>query len=248
MASARVKIQDHMGESAVLETIPFKLERSAVMRRMLFNGEKPGFAGDARELAKKVKASAHPRAIYKVSRVSGRRRDSLEIDGVRFSGYLLPANLAGTGRVFVYAVTCGDELEALQLPADDSASRQYCLEMLKGMVLTSSVEYLREYLTRHYHLDFLFSLSPGEYEAWPLVYRAGLFAVLGDVKKLIGVSPEEDGSAGPMHSTSGLFYYTETRFENCQLCSREPCMMRRAPFSPELVRRLKLTPHTLCSR
>jgi hypothetical protein len=235
-------------EVELLESIPFKLEMSAIMRRMLFKGEKPGFIKTARELVASVKAAASPRAVYKISRISGKTRDSLEIDGVRFSGYLLRTNLANADRVFTWAATGGSTLAALHLPGENTPSRKYCLEMLKGMVLASVTGYLREYLTRRFHLDYLFSLIPGEYEAWPLVNQSGLFTILGDVEKLTGISLASDGSLSPSYSTSGLFFYAETRFENCQLCAREPCMMRRAPFSAELVRRLKLTPHTLCAR
>jgi hypothetical protein len=243
----RVKTTEQAGEVEVIEDIPLKLEIQKVMLRMLVRGEKPGFEKEASKLVKMVQAVARPRAAYKISRINGKTRGSLTIDGTRFSSYLLRINLDKTDTVFPYAVTTGSELDALHLPVGTS-SRSYCLEILKGMVLVEATDYLRDYLLERYHLDYLFSLSPGEYQAWPVINQGTLLSILGDVKKLIGVTLAADGTTKTSQLTSGLFYYVETKFENCQLCVREPCMMRRVPFSLELTRHLKLTPHTLCVR
>jgi hypothetical protein len=231
----------------LLADIPFKLDIASVMRRMLFWGSSPGFEKEARELVFAVMDAARPRAVYKVSQIGGKTCGSIEIDGIRFSSHLLRINLEKAEKVFSYAVTCGCDLDGIRVPEKNGAGK-YCLETLKTLILAQAVDYLRDYLSGHYHLDYLFSLSPGEYQAWPLKNQKTVFALLGDVEKLIGVTLSADGTAIPVNSTSGLFFHAETKFENCQLCSREPCMMRRAPFSLELVHRLKQTPHTLCAR
>jgi hypothetical protein len=38
----------------------------------------------------------------------------------------------------------------------------------------------------------------------------------------------------PTKSASGIRYPTEVAFESCQLCPREICVGRRAPFTPDL--------------
>jgi len=38
----------------------------------------------------------------------------------------------------------------------------------------------------------------------------------------------------PTKSVSGIYFQTEVRWENCQLCPMENCIGRRAPYSPEL--------------
>jgi len=37
-----------------------------------------------------------------------------------------------------------------------------------------------------------------------------------------------------MKSVSGIYFPTETRFYNCQLCPRDTCMGRKAAYSSEL--------------
>lgn len=39
----------------------------------------------------------------------------------------------------------------------------------------------------------------------------------------------------PVKSVSGIFFPTEIKFESCQLCPREVCISRRAPYTPLLV-------------
>ncbi len=41
----------------------------------------------------------------------------------------------------------------------------------------------------------------------------------------------------PIKSVSGIFFPNADKFESCQLCEREHCQGRRAPYSEELVRK-----------
>jgi len=213
---------------------------------MLLHGENARFAEKARRLVKMVAPLARPKAIYKICGVSGKTKNSLEIDEIKFTSYLLRVNLDKVEKVFSYAATCGGELDSMQIGNDEN--ERYCLEMIKKTALTAASDYLQKYLSRKYSLDYLFSLTPGEYQAWPIMNQKPLFAILGNVAKLIDIKLKNDGTTIPANSTSGIFYYTETEFESCQLCAKEPCMMRRAPFSLELARKLKQKARTSCAR
>jgi hypothetical protein len=41
----------------------------------------------------------------------------------------------------------------------------------------------------------------------------------------------------PVKSVSGIWFPTEGKYENCQLCNREDCPGRRAPYEPGLMER-----------
>ena len=43
----------------------------------------------------------------------------------------------------------------------------------------------------------------------------------------------------PIKSVSGIFFPTEVSFESCQLCPRENCIGRRAPYDPALVKKYR---------
>ncbi len=77
-------------------------------------------------------------------------------------------------------------------------------------------------------------MNPGSLPDWPLPQQLPLFQLLGDVEGLIGVHLKESFLMVPTKTVSGIFFPTETRFESCQLCPREDCPGRRAPYDAAL--------------
>lgn len=82
-------------------------------------------------------------------------------------------------------------------------------------------------------------MAPGSGAAnvWPITQQKQLFSVFGDVEKLIGVRLTDRCLMIPIKSVSGIFFPTagDNTFASCQLCPREECIRRRAPFDAELV-------------
>jgi hypothetical protein len=79
-------------------------------------------------------------------------------------------------------------------------------------------------------------MNPGSGDAsvWPIEQQRDLFSMCGDVEKLIGVKLTKSLVLVPDMSVAGIFFPTEIHFESCQLCHRENCFLRRAPFDKEL--------------
>jgi hypothetical protein len=77
-------------------------------------------------------------------------------------------------------------------------------------------------------------MSPGSLGEWPLSQQRPLFASLGDVAGAIGVRLSESLLMVPAKSVSGVCFPTEESFESCQLCPREDCPGRRAPYDETL--------------
>jgi len=55
------------------------------------------------------------------------------------------------------------------------------------------------------------------------------------VKDLIGVELTDSFLMIPNESVSGIYFPAEVRFETCQLCPREICPGRRAPYDKNLL-------------
>ena len=220
----------------ILDKIPFKPDISRIRLRLLFHKDYQHIVEILPEMIKRVLPVARPKAIYKVSRVTGKRKDSVEIDGVRFTSHLLRVNLKSVDTVFPYVISCGRELDSIEVPESDE-SRRYCLEIIKEKTMEAAYSYLLSHILRKYALDYLWSLSPGEYQAWPIVDQKLLLSIIPEAEESIGVKITENGSLYPACSRSGLFYYSEVEFENCQVCSQEPCMGRRAPYNAELAKK-----------
>lgn len=224
----------------VLDRIPVTLEADGAMKWLGIQGRDESIKRMVRELIETTRAVARPKAVYGVSRVDNRGQDSLDIDGIRFTSRILRINLDKANRVFPYVASCGQEMEKIPLP-DDDLLRAYCLDVIKTLVLVGAVAHLASYLTRRYQLGKLSQMNPGSLESWSITQQKELFSLLGDVDDAIGVTLTEGLTMVPIKSASGIYFPTETEFENCQLCPMEKCIGRRAPYDPDLVKQYEET-------
>jgi len=222
----------------VLDSIPVRLELEEVLKQLHQSKENKDIERIVQELIEIVRPVAKPKAIYKVSYIDNKSEDSLYIDGVRFTSRVLRVNLDKVERVFPYVATCGRELDEIAVPSDDFM-KYYCLDVIKEVVLRSAIGYLTDYLTRNYALGQVSKMHPGSLRDWPITQQKELFSIFGDVEDLIGVKLTESFLMLPVKSVSGIYFPTEIRFESCQLCPREVCSERRAPYDPDLVKKYK---------
>ena len=222
----------------VLDNIPFRLDVETVLKQLHQNKGNKYIGAIVQELIDIVCPIAKPKAIYKVSYVENKNGDSLYIDGVRFTSRVLRVNLDKVERVFPYVATCGRELDEIAIPSDDYM-KYYCLDVIKEMTLRSAISYLTDYLTRNYALGQMSRMHPGSLEDWPITQQKELFSIFGNVEDLVGVKLTESFLMIPIKSVSGICFPTEIRFESCQLCPREICHERRAPYNSDLVRKYK---------
>ena len=227
----------------VLNSIPVKLDSEAVLKQMHVSNKSEMILKMIEELIEIVRPIAKPKAIYDVSYVENKSEDSLDISGVRFTSRVLRVNLDKVARVFPYVVTCGRELDEIQVPSNKSIEI-YCLDQIKETVLVSAMNYLEDYLRRKYALGQVSIMSPGAGSAddWPIAQQEELFSIFGGRAKaedLIGVRLTDKLLMIPIKSESGIFFPTEINFEACQLCSRERCIGRQAPYNPSLVKKYR---------
>jgi hypothetical protein len=153
----------------------------------------------------------------------------------RFVSKVLRANLDEVERVFPYVATCGRELDLIPIDEDDLFG-QFCRDVIKEMALHAAMSHLVSHLKEAYLLDGLASMNPGSADVgiWPIEQQRELFAFFGDAPEEIDVVLTESCLMVPNKSVSGLFYPSEHGFQSCQLCHREKCPNRRAPFDPHL--------------
>jgi hypothetical protein len=186
-------------------------------------------------LLERARAVARPKAVFKESYVEDRGCDNVTIDGINFKSAALRKNLDKVERVFPYVATCGAEFDLLGEVAADPM-KQFWLDTLKETALRLSTDRLNEHLTMEYRLDRTATMSPGsaDAEVWPIEQQRQLFSLFGDVKELIGVELTESCLMVPLKSVSGIVFPTEIGFQSCQLCHRENCRLRAAPFDKDM--------------
>ena len=77
-------------------------------------------------------------------------------------------------------------------------------------------------------------MSPGSLADWPINEQKPLFELLGDVEKLVGVNLTDSFLMSPIKTVSGFRFSKESDYVSCQLCPREKCPGRKAPYEPNL--------------
>ena len=219
-------------DKMISKEIPFRIERKQ-LREDLRVKEGSSLAAQLERLMDEAEAVGRPKTCYRVAYVDGKEEDRVILEGVSFTSRILRVNLARAHRVFPFVATSGRELEEW-LKSTQGMLAQYWADAISEMALRSAIQNLSEHLANRYRPGPLSRMNPGSLPDWPLEEQRSLFAVLGEEPARIGVRLSEDLLMTPIKSVSGIFFPTEERFESCQLCPRERCIGRRAPYEPHL--------------
>ncbi len=225
----------------VLNGIPIELRLEAVIKRMRLRKRSDSILGHIREVLDIARPIAKPKAVFDVVYIENKNGDSMEIGGVEFKSRVLRINLDKVERVFPYVVTCGRELDEIDIPSTDFI-KGYYLDQIKETAVVLARQYVEGYLKKRYALGQLSRLAPGAGagDDWPITQQKELFSLFGGrekVEELIGVRLTDSFLMVPIKSVSGIFFPTEIRFESCQICPREQCIGRRAAYDPEVVKK-----------
>ncbi len=218
----------------ILNKISFILNKGLLFKQLRIKPQ----SEKTRELEQLLDAVApliKPKAIYKVCYIESRNGDTVNIGGVEFTSRVLCANLDKVERVFPFIATCGNELENLDIPADDFL-KHYWVDVIKEMALSASVDFLFDHIKKKYALKKLPSMSPGSGAegVWHIEQQKQLFSLFGNVEDLIGVKLADSYLMIPNKSLSGICFSEGIEYITCQLCPRENCPGRKAPFNENL--------------
>ena len=222
-------------EPVILHDIPFQIGVEDLKRNLRLKDENPHLQ-DVHRLAEEARKIGQPKAIYKLAFIDEKGEDRVVIDGVRFESHILRVNLDQAQRVFPYVVTCGMELEDWANRIEDTLHR-FWAETIKEMVLRYAHTRMEADLNERYRPGRLSRMSPGSLADWPLHEQRPLFKIVGNTEETIGVRLNESLLMIPTKSVSGIRFPTEESFESCQLCPREICPNRKAPYDSTLYER-----------
>lgn len=218
-------------EPIFLEDIPFTVDWERLLERLHIRPESAN-AEELRALVEEALAIGRPRALFGVAYIEERGEDWVVIDGVRFTSRLVAVNLRDVYRVFPYIATCGPELGEWAHRLTDIL-HQFWAEEIKVAALGCATRVVFEALEARFRPGRTGVMNPGSLPDWPLQEQRPMFDLLGAAERL-GVTLNESCLMTPNKSVTGLRFPTEGRYENCQLCPREGCPGRRAPYDPTL--------------
>ena len=224
--------------TVILDRISFDIDITLLLKNLhIKEGSDP--AARVERLVESAKAIARPKAVYKVAYVETKDDNSVIIDGTKFTSRVLRVNLEDAYRVFPYVITSGTEIEEWSQSITDIFDK-YCADAIKEMIMRSARHYVFAEIDEKYGLVHAAVMNPGSLADWPIKEQKNLFALLGDTKESIGVQLTDSFLMLPMKSISGIRFSSDKEFINCQLCPRENCEKRRAPFDPHLYETWKL--------
>lgn len=217
---------------AVLDSIPFHPDANNLLERLRI---RPGSSQQDEffHFLENALRIACPKVMYKVAFIEDKGDSYVDFDGIRFESRVLRVNLKDVHRAFPYVVTCGMELESWQETMDDFLHK-FWVDVIKEAALETAFDAFEKHLTKNYQPGDLSGMNPGSLEDWPLTQQVQLFKLIGEVEEKIGVHLTESCLMLPNKSVSGILFPTEAGFASCQLCPREICPNRRAPYDPEL--------------
>ncbi|HOZ45852.1 MAG TPA: vitamin B12 dependent-methionine synthase activation domain-containing protein [Candidatus Hydrogenedentes bacterium] len=218
---------------ALIEDIPFEVNREALLRTLHIEGDSP-FVDDLADLACQAAEVARPKGVYRLSTVELQDENSVRIDGVAFTSRVLRVNLGSVHRVFPFLATCGAELEAWSRSLVDPM-QAFWADAIKEQALRVAVRFLGDHLARAYGVSKRASMNPGSLADWPITQQRPLFSLFEGADRAIGITLTESYLMFPVKSVSGVWFETEDGYVNCQLCPRIDCPGRRAPYDPHLM-------------
>jgi hypothetical protein len=221
-----------MNDVMKLDPIPFQIDLTSLIKKLRIK-EGSRYIDDLKSLVDDAQSIGKPKGLYKVAFIESKDDDHVVVNSIRLTSRVLRVNLEQAYRVFPYVATCGMELEEWARGFDDMLKR-YWADAINEMVLQIALGDLENHLMEHYGPGPLSKMNPGSLIDWPIEEQGPLFQILGNPKDSIGVQLTESFMMIPIKSVSGIRFPTEESFESCQLCPREVCPGRRAPYEKDL--------------
>jgi len=217
-----------------IDQIPVTLDRGAVGERLRWNADRArAGAADFDDPLTLARSLIKLRAVYEISYIGAKGEETVEVAGVTFRSRILRRNLDQAQKVFPFIMTAGPALEVAASASGDLL-KQYYLEEMANIALENGAAWLAERLKTRWGFPGLASMDPGSLEDWPITEQPKLFSIFGDTERLIGVRLTDSMLMVPRKSISGIFFPSEEGFTSCQLCERDGCPGRRAPYDPTL--------------
>ncbi len=173
-------------------------------------------------------AVARPRAGFRAARVEAVTADAVILKSVALASKLLVHHLRGRRLAFPYLATEGPELAAWgEARPPEERNQAHTIRYAVAKLAENEVETA---VMRHFGLNQVSAMNPGSLDLWPLGQQEPLFRLLAPLPGHLGVIHRPDHLMWPELTTSGLYFPTEAKFYNCQLCPREHCPVRRVPY------------------
>ncbi len=183
-----------------------------------------------------IMGALKPVLYYGKEKVESNDGRNVVIGGTTFSGRVLSVNLSGVDTVYPYIMTSGREAYTLSKSYDDDLFKFWANSICETALKRAQLQGLAR-LTERAGGERLYSINPGSLSDWPVSQQRPLFDLLGNVYESCGVELTDSFLMIPIKTVSGIWFHSDTHYENCMLCPREGCVGRRAKFDADLFKK-----------
>jgi len=221
-------------DTIIKKEISFKIEFEDFLKKIKLNKDYKDI-DQVKEIVKKANQIGQPKAMYKEVYIDEIGENYVIVENNKFESKIMSVNLKEVHKVIIYIITCGTELEKWAKQKDGDMLENYWLSMVQEAVLDKARKSIKKEINEKYLPGSTSVMNPGSLIDWSITEQKKLFSILGNPEKEIGVRLTESSLMLPAKTVSGLIYPTEKDFENCQVCPRENCPSRSAPYDPELL-------------
>lgn len=211
----------------ILDEVPVQFDLNSIAEKVrIRTGSEPSIErlGVLAEEAAKV---ARPRAAFKFCSLKVLDDERVDMAGVIFTSSLLREKVAHLGRAFPYLATEGVELA--RWSTSFSSEDQPLIAVLREVAVKQYEEMLETRITEQYGIRQVSAMKPGSLAFWPISEQEHLFRLLGPLPEKLGVTLLPSLMMEPVYSLAGIFFQTDKKFYNCQLCPEKNCPNRKAP-------------------
>jgi len=191
------------------------------------------------EYLSRAKHAVKLKGTYRRMFIEEKNTRTIKINGIELTSKLLRNNLDNVYQVFPYVLTCGEKFD--QFSASQKIWERYYLDIIANQITSLAQENLINIIQERHGLPKLSRMNPGSLKEWPIEEQKPLFELLGKekVNQNLGVSLTENYLMKPTKSVSGIIFPTSKDFFSCQLCPRENCSHRQAPYQEQLAQKYK---------
>lgn len=228
-----VELRRENMKTVFIEDCDFSFTEKDILERLGMPREHE-FGAKIKELMDIAAPIAKPKAFYMEVKIEEKTPNSVTIAGEVFNSVALAKNFEKVDTVYPFLCTCGTELSDYAKTID-GIMEQYAFDIIMDFYRRRITIALTEALANTLEEGGQTSaVNPGSLIDWPIYEQRKLFRVFGENAAKIGVELNDNYLMFPIKTVSGIRYATDKEFHNCQLCQKENCPSREAPFSLEL--------------
>lgn len=186
------------------------------------------------QILQEAESIARPKAMYRSLTIREKTDDYIVVNDERLDSRVLSVNLASTEIVFASVATCGTELE-LWSQTISNMLHKFWADTICDLGLSAALKEVYRQIKMKFETRYISAMTPGSLEDWPISEQMKLFNLLDNSTAAIDVELTEKYYMKPVKTVSCLVFPSDEQYFNCQLCSRENCPNRRAPFESHLM-------------